>query len=92
MTIPTSSQSTSGDVEQILDMNYAFAQTAMLIAAVRLRVFTILAETPLSAGELADRMQIDPYYLERLLQGLQVLQLVLLEGEVYRLTPAINAR
>ncbi|HYU72310.1 MAG TPA: hypothetical protein VEL31_06490 [Ktedonobacteraceae bacterium] len=31
------------DPRHILDMNYAFASTAILVAAVRLRIFTLLA-------------------------------------------------
>jgi SAM-dependent methyltransferase len=68
-------------------MNYAFARTAMLIAAVRLHLFTALAEKPLNARELADRVHIDAQALERLLQGLQMLQLVSRQGDVYQLTP-----
>jgi hypothetical protein len=37
----------------ILDMNYAFAQTALLTAAVRLHIFTYLANDPLTAASLA---------------------------------------
>lgn len=87
MTIPASSHSPTVDARQILDMNYAFAQTALLIAAVRLRLFTILAESPLNARELATRMHIDPQALERLLQGLRMLELLSQEGDVYKLTP-----
>jgi hypothetical protein len=60
MAIPASSQSPAIDARQILDINYAFAQTATLIAAVRLHLFTVLAEKPLHVRELADRMYIDP--------------------------------
>jgi 2-polyprenyl-3-methyl-5-hydroxy-6-metoxy-1,4-benzoquinol methylase len=87
MTIPASSQSPVIDARQILDMNYAFAQTALLIAAVRLHLFTILAQTPLDARELAERTHIDPQALERLLQGLRMLELLSQEGDVYHLTP-----
>lgn len=37
----------------ILDMNYAFAQTALLMAAVRLHIFTYLVGDPLTATTLA---------------------------------------
>src|SRR5215472_1938685 len=87
MAISTSSQSPAIDARQILDMNYAFAQTAILIAAIRLHLFTTLAEKPLHIRELADRMCIDPQALERLLQGLRMFQLLSQEGDVYRLTP-----
>ena len=87
MVTPASSPSPAMNAQQILNMNYAFAQTAMLIAAIRLHLFTALAEKPSSTRELAGPMHMDPQALERLLQGLQTLQLVFQEGEVYRLTP-----
>jgi 2-polyprenyl-3-methyl-5-hydroxy-6-metoxy-1,4-benzoquinol methylase len=87
MTIPASPHPPAIDARQLLDMNYAFAQTALLMAAVRLRLFTILAEGPLNVRELADRMHIDPQALERLLQGLRMLELLSQDGDVYRLTP-----
>jgi SAM-dependent methyltransferase len=90
MAIPASSQPPVIDARQILDMNYAFAQTAMLIAAVRLHIFTVLAEKPLNVKEIADRIHIDPHYLERLLQGLRMLQLLSQQGDVYQLTPVAD--
>lgn len=51
----------------ILDMNYAFAQTAMLMAAVRLRVFTYLANDPLTATTLAMLVKAQPEPVTRLL-------------------------
>jgi precorrin-6B methylase 2 len=87
MAIPTSSQSPVLDAKHILDINYAFAQTAMLMAAVRLHVFTTLAERPLPTKELADRIHVDSQALERLLQGLRILQLVSQAEDRYQLTP-----
>ena len=69
MAMPASSQPSTIDARQILDMNYAFAQTAILSAVIRLHSSTVFAEKPLSARELADRMHTDPQALERLLQG-----------------------
>jgi len=51
----------------ILDMNYAFAQTAMLMAAVRLHIFTYLASDPLTAVALAALVKAEPEPLTRLL-------------------------
>lgn len=90
MAIPASSQSPAIDARQILDMNYAFAQTAILIAATRLHLFTTLAEKPVNIGELADRMHVEPQALGRLLQGLRMLQLVSQTGDVYQLTPTAD--
>ncbi len=39
--------------KSILDMNYAFAQTALLMVAVRLHLFTYLASDPLPATAVA---------------------------------------
>jgi 2-polyprenyl-3-methyl-5-hydroxy-6-metoxy-1,4-benzoquinol methylase len=90
MSFSTSSQSPAVDARQILDMNYAFAQTAILVAAIRLHLFTTLAEKPLNIRQLADRVHIDPQALQRLLQGLRMLQLVSQAGNVYQLTPVAD--
>lgn len=87
MSQATSPQQTPIDARHILDMNYAFAQTAMLIAAVRLHLFTYLAEEPLKTEELATQTNVPAHYLERLLQGLRVLGLISQEGGSYHLTP-----
>jgi hypothetical protein len=47
MSISTSSQSPAVDARQVPGMNYAFAQTAVLIAAVHLHLNTATAEKPL---------------------------------------------
>lgn len=73
--------------QMILDMNYAFARTAMLVASVRLRVFTHLAEKALTSVELASLTGTHQEPLERLLKGLEGLELVKREGDTYRLTP-----
>ena len=54
MAISASSQSPVIDTRQILDMSYIFVQTAILIAAIRLRLFATLAEKTLNARELVD--------------------------------------
>ena len=56
--------------KSILDMNYAFAQTAMLMAAVRLHIFTYLARDPLTATTLATLVKTQPEPVTRLLEGL----------------------
>jgi hypothetical protein len=52
--------------KSILDMNYAFAQTALLMAAVRLYLFTYLASDPLPAM----LVKTEPEPVTRLLEGL----------------------
>jgi ubiquinone/menaquinone biosynthesis C-methylase UbiE len=71
----------------ILDMNYAFAQTAMLMAAVRLHLFTYLASDPLTAVALATLVKAEPDAITKLLEGLRMLGLIECEGDQYRLAP-----
>lgn len=71
----------------ILDMNYAFAQTALLVAAIQLRIFTYLAEGALSVDSLAEAAHTSPEGTERFLKGLQVLGLVEQVDTRYQLTP-----
>ena len=78
------------DPRPILDMNYAFARTAMLVAAVRLGIFTHLADRQLTPAELATLAQTLPDPTQRLLDGLRTLGLVEQEGETYKLTPVTN--
>lgn len=74
------------DPRRILDMNYAFASTAMLVAAVRLRLFTHMAHKALTPRALAVLASTALGPTERLLKGLEVQGLVEREGDAYRLT------
>jgi ubiquinone/menaquinone biosynthesis C-methylase UbiE len=76
----------------ILDMNYAFARTAMLLAAVRLRLFTHLANAhkALTPAELAVCLDALSEPTERLLKGLEALGLVESADDAYRLTPTAD--
>jgi hypothetical protein len=53
--IPSSCSPVVPDIDPrpILDMNYAFAPTAMLVAAVRLPIFTFLSDRELTPAALA---------------------------------------
>jgi predicted transcriptional regulator len=73
--------------KSILDMNYAFAQTALLMAAVRLHLFTYLASDPLPATTLAKLAKTEPESMTRLLEGLRILGLVEQKSDIYQLTP-----
>ena len=55
MMIPSSCSPVVPDIDPrpILDMNYAFARTAMLVAAVRLHIFTFLSDRELTPAALA---------------------------------------
>ncbi|MBA2286674.1 MAG: methyltransferase domain-containing protein [Ktedonobacteraceae bacterium] len=91
MTSSLPRESTSGiNPQPILDMNYAFARTAMLVAAVRLHLFTHLAGGALTSVELAARAHTAPDPTERLLKGLGVLELVEKVGDTYQLTPTAD--
>ncbi len=76
--------------QTILDMNYAFARTAILVAAVRLHLFTCLADTPLTPAELAARTDMVPELAARLLKNLEMFELVGREQDTYHLTPLAN--
>lgn len=73
--------------QMILDMNYAFARTAILVASVRLHLFTFLAGKTLTPTELAAYTDTLPEPTARLLKGLEALGLVEEDGGAYRLTP-----
>jgi hypothetical protein len=73
--------------QPLLDMNYSFARTAMLLTAVRLHLFTLLADRALTSSELAAGAGTLPEPTERLLKGLEALGLVERQDDTYRLTP-----
>lgn len=73
--------------QMILDMNYAFARTAILVASVRLHLFTFLAGKTLTPAELAIYADTLPEPTARLLKGLEALGLVEKDNDAYRLTP-----
>lgn len=84
---PAISPSELLDPRSIMDMNYAFARTAMLVAAIRLRLFTHLAGGPETASELAIRLGTRTMSVTRFLAGLQSLGLVEQREGLYQLTP-----
>ena len=67
--IPSSFSPVEPDIDPrpILDMNYAFARTAMLVAAVRLHIFTLLSDRELTCAALAAIAKTEPGPTERLL-------------------------
>ena len=46
--------------QPLLDMNYAFARTALLVAAVRLHLFTYLSKKALTSAKFAARADVVP--------------------------------
>ncbi len=83
---PLSSTPSPGP-KQVLDLNYAFAHTAMLMAAVRLHLFSYLADGACTPAALALRIGCEEDAIARLLSGLATIGMVVREGEQYDLTP-----
>jgi hypothetical protein len=71
----------------LLDMAQAYRQSAILITACQLAVFTHLAPGGLSAEALAERCQVPVRGLRRLLNACVVLDLLEKEGQAYHNTP-----
>jgi hypothetical protein len=70
-----------------LEIAQAYRQSAILITACQLQVFSHLAAGPLSAEALARRCQVPVRGLQRLLNACVVLDLLEKEGDAYRNTP-----
>jgi hypothetical protein len=68
-------------------MAQAYRQSAILMAACQLEVFTHLAHGPLSAEAVAQRCQVPVRGLQRLLNACVVMDLLEKEEETYRNTP-----
>ena len=64
------------DSQRIYDMYLASRQTALLAVAVRLRVFEVLEQTPLSLEELGLRLNLSDRGVDALVVGLQALGLI----------------
>lgn len=71
----------------LLEMAQAYRQSAILITACQLEVFTHLASGPLTADALAQRCQVPVRGLQRLLNACVVVDLLEKEGESYQNTP-----
>jgi 3-hydroxy-5-methyl-1-naphthoate 3-O-methyltransferase len=71
----------------LLEMAQAYRQSAILMTACQLDVFTHLSQGPLSAEALAHSCQVPVRGLQRLLNACVVLDLLEKEGETYCNTP-----
>jgi 3-hydroxy-5-methyl-1-naphthoate 3-O-methyltransferase len=71
----------------LLEMAQAYRQSAILMTACQLDVFTHLSQGPLSAEALAQRCQVPVRGLQRLLNACVVLDLLEKEDETYSNTP-----
>jgi SAM-dependent methyltransferase len=72
---------------QLLELSGGYWSTCTLHAGVKLGVFTPLSGEPLSAGELASRINCDPRGLAMLLNALTALELLDKQDETYVATP-----
>lgn len=75
----------------LIELATAYWGSATLIAAVRLEVFTHLAEGPADAAGLAGRAGADPTATDALLAGLTALKLVEKDGDTFRNAPLADA-
>ena len=71
----------------LLEMAQAYRQSAILMTACELQVFTHLSQGPMSADALAQHCQVPVRGLRRLLHACVVLDLLEREDESYRNTP-----
>jgi 3-hydroxy-5-methyl-1-naphthoate 3-O-methyltransferase len=71
----------------LLQMAQAFRQSAILMTACELKVFTYLSQGPMSAEALAHHSQVPVRGLQRLLNACVVLELLEKEDERYHNTP-----
>ena len=71
----------------LLEMAQAYRQSAILMTACQLQVFTHLSQGPLSADALAQSCQVPVRGLQRLLNACVVLDLLEKEDERYQNTP-----
>src|SRR5262249_39909968 len=75
----------------IFDLLEAFRRSKTMFAAVSLGVLDALESGPLSAGSLAQTLNLDGGALERLLDGCVCLQVLKKQGALYENTPAASA-
>jgi demethylspheroidene O-methyltransferase len=62
--------------QRLFDLTAGFVYSQTLLASVRLRLFDILAEGPITAGALAERIGLPEGPVERLLLAAEALQLI----------------
>jgi predicted O-methyltransferase YrrM len=69
--------------EGILQLAQSFMECKILHSAAELNLFTILAESPLTAGEVSDRINADPHALSMLLDALAAMDLLIKQNKSY---------
>lgn len=87
----TNREPPSPDPTPIVQLTTAYWASMVLLTGNRLRVFTRLAEGPLTAGELAERCETDPRALGMLLDAAAAHGLLAKSGGTYRNTDVADA-
>jgi len=72
---------------QIIETTFAFAQSAMFLAAVELQIFTHIAHGARTPAQIAEQAGVAQPALERLLGGLLAMGFLRRVGQYYHLTP-----
>ena len=75
--------------EDIMNMAWGFQGSCLLTAGAELDLFSALAEKPLSAEVLAEKLQSDPRATTILADALTAIELLDKQGECYALAPGI---
>ena len=73
--------------DNILQLGFAFWGSKTLLSAVELGVFSELAEQPLTADQLRERLQLHPRSARDFFDALVALGMLQREGDLYRNTP-----
>src|SRR4051812_47732043 len=77
---PTAATASPPDPSAIMQVGMGFWPSKTLLSAVELRLFTLLAASPLTAGEIADRLQLRSRAVFDFLDGLVAVRLLEREG------------
>jgi len=73
--------------DNILQLGFAFFGSKTLLSAVELGVFSELAERPLTADQLRERLKLHPRSTRDFFDALVALGMLQREGDLYRNTP-----
>jgi len=74
------------NLPELIQLSGSYWNTCTLHAGVKLDIFSHLADTPMSAADLAQLLSADERGLEMLLHGLTALELLQKEGDIFRTT------
>jgi predicted O-methyltransferase YrrM len=80
----------TGSPEVILKLSQGFMESRILLSAAELNLFTLLAQAPLSAPEVAARIHGNAQALSTLLDAVAAMGLLSKKGRTYRCEPHIS--